>query len=71
MVFEVLSREIGFLDFEKVLNLAKMYITYWKSIEILNSTVCLLKLFFTVDASSAGILHCVPWAKFLENEAEC
>ena len=33
----VLNFKIGFQDLEKVLNLAKMYIRYWKSMAILNS----------------------------------
>jgi len=33
---EVLNFKIGFHDLEKVLNLAKMYIKYRKSMEILN-----------------------------------
>jgi len=38
-----LNCEIGFKDLEKVLNLAKMYIKYLKSMEIPNSSICLLK----------------------------
>jgi len=49
----VLNCEVGFQDLEKVLNLAKMYIPYWKSIEILNSAIC---LFFIADDSSADVL---------------
>jgi len=33
----------GFEDLEKVLNLAKMHTKYCKSMEILNSTICLFK----------------------------
>ena len=33
---KVLNFKIGFQDLKKVLNLAKMYIRYWKSMEILN-----------------------------------
>ena len=33
---KVLNLKIGFQDLEIVLNWAKMYIRYWKSIEILN-----------------------------------
>jgi len=33
---KVLNFKIGFQDLEKVLNLAKMYIKYWTSLEILN-----------------------------------
>ena len=33
---KVLNFKIGFQDIEKVSNLAKMYIRYWKSMEILN-----------------------------------
>jgi len=40
---KVLNCKIGFQDFEIVLNLAKMYTKYWKSMEILNSTICLFK----------------------------
>jgi len=34
--WKVLNFKIGFQDLEKVLNFAKIYIRYWKSIEILN-----------------------------------
>jgi len=40
---KVLNCEISFQDLEKVINLAKMYIKYWKSMEIPNSGICLLK----------------------------
>jgi len=33
---KVLNFKIGFQDLEKVLNLVKKYIRYWKNIEILN-----------------------------------
>jgi len=33
---KVLDFKIGFQDHEKVLNLAKMHIRYWKGMEILN-----------------------------------
>jgi len=36
MVLKVLNFKIGFQDLEKVLNLAKMYFRYWKSMEMLN-----------------------------------
>ena len=36
---KVLNCEIGFQDLEKVLNLAKMYIKYWKSMQIRNSAI--------------------------------
>jgi len=36
MVLKVLNLKSGFQDLEKVLNLAKMYIRYGKSLEILN-----------------------------------
>ena len=36
MVLKVLNLKSGFQDLEKVLNLAKMYVRYWKSLEILN-----------------------------------
>jgi len=35
VVLKVLNFKIGFQDLEKVLNFAKMYIRYWKSMEIL------------------------------------
>jgi len=40
---KILNREIGFQDLEKVLILAQMFMKYWKSMEILNSTICLFK----------------------------
>ena len=33
---KVLNFKIGFQDLEKILNLAKVYIKYWRSVEILN-----------------------------------
>ena len=33
-VLKVLNCDIGFQDLEKVLNLTKMYMKYWKSMEI-------------------------------------
>jgi len=42
-VLKVLDFEICFQDLEKVLNLAKMFIKYWKSMEILNSAIWLYK----------------------------
>jgi len=39
-----LDCEINFQDLEKVLNLAKMYIKYLRSMEIPKSTICLFKL---------------------------
>jgi len=36
---KVLNFKIGFQDLEKVLNFAKMYIRYWKSVEILYGKV--------------------------------
>jgi len=41
---KVLNCEIGFQDLEEVLNLAKMCIKFWKSMEIPNSAICLFKL---------------------------
>ena len=63
--------EMGFQDLEKVLNLAKMYVKYWKGMEIPNSAICLLIqiLFFTPDDSLANVLlHCVPWIRFWKKE---
>jgi len=40
---KVLHCEIVFQDLEKVLNLAIMYIKYWKSMEIQNLTICLFR----------------------------
>jgi len=40
---KVLNCEIGFQDLEKVLNLAKMCVKYWKSMDILHSPICLFK----------------------------
>jgi len=40
---KVLKCETGFQDLEKVLNLAKMYMKYWKSMGIPNSAICLFK----------------------------
>jgi len=49
----VLNFKIGFQDFEKVLNLAKMCIKYRKSAEIPNSAICFFKyLFFFADVFS-------------------
>jgi len=44
----VLNCEIDFQDLEKVLNLAKMYMNYCKSMEILKSTICLFKFCFSL-----------------------
>jgi len=48
-IVKVLHREIGFQDLEKKLNLVKMYKKYWKSMEILNSTVCWFKFGLTAE----------------------
>jgi len=42
-VEKVLNCEIGFQDLGKVLNLAKVYIKYWRSMEIPHSAMCLFK----------------------------
>jgi len=57
-VFKVLNCEIGFQDLEKVLNLAKMYIKYWKSMEIPNSTGCLFKFCSLVANDSFPNVFC-------------
>jgi len=58
-----LNCEIGFQDLENVLNFAKMYIKYGKSVEILISPVCLFNLFFcTADDSSADVF-CILFNK--------
>jgi len=55
-VLKVLNCEIGFEDLENVLNIAKTYIKYWKSMEIPNSPICFIQiLLFTVDGSFAEV----------------
>jgi len=58
---KVLNCEIGFQDLEKVLNLAKIYIKYWKSMEIPNSGICLFKFCSLPLMTDLLIfLYCVP-----------
>jgi len=60
-VLKVLICEIGFQDLEKVLNLAKMYISVEKVWKLPNSAICLLKLCSLQLMTVLHIfLHCVP-----------
>jgi len=43
LIEKVLNCENSFQDLEKVLILTKMYIKYWKSMEIPNAAICLFK----------------------------
>jgi len=65
-----LKYEIGFQDLEKVLNLDKMCIKYWKSVEIPNSGICLFK-FCSLPLVTVlqMFLHCLPSIKFSKNQA--
>jgi len=65
---KVLNCDICFQDFEIVLTLAEMYTKYWKSMEILNWTICLLKfVLYCWWKFCRCFMHCVPWIKFWKN----
>ena len=50
--------KIGLQDLEEVLKLAKMYINYWQSIEILNSSICLFK-FCSLPPRALQLFLCI------------
>jgi len=64
---KVFNCKIGFQYLEKVSNLAKMYMKYWKSMEILNSTICSFKFSLPLVTVLQMFLLCVPRVKFLKN----
>jgi len=71
VVLKVLNCEIGFQDLEKVLDSAKMYIKYWKSMDILNSAIYLFKLCsLPLITVLQMLLHCVPLRNISKNEAK-
>jgi len=61
-----LNFEISFEGLENVLNLAKMYMKYWKSMESLNSAIWLKFCSLPLMTFLQSFLHCVPSMKFLE-----
>ena len=59
-VLKVLNFKIGFQDLEKVLNLAKMYVRYWKSMQILNGKeIRSIWTYFHWRKSSSLFMQCV------------
>jgi len=62
---------VDFQHLEKVLNLAILYIKYWKSMGILNSTICSYKFCsFLLMTVLQMFLLCVPRVKYLKNGAK-
>jgi len=60
---KVLNCEIGFEDLEKVLNLAKVYIKNWKSVEIPKFSHLFIQiLFFAADDSFVNLVCKVFYA---------
>jgi len=65
-VEKVLNCEIGFQDLEKVLNLGKMYVKYWKSMEISKfSRLVIQILCFAVDDSFTNVFTLCSMNKIL------
>ena len=56
---KVLNCKIDLQDFENVLNLAKMYIKYWKSMEFQNFAIFILIFVLAVDESFANFFFIV------------
>jgi len=63
----VLNFEIGFQDLEKVLNFAKVYVMYWKSMESLNGKKSSIWAEFCWRQSTSLFMQCVKLSFMIKN----
>jgi len=72
---KVLNFKIGFQDLEKVLNFAKMYIRYWKSMDLLNGKEIssIWAEFYWRQSTSflCSVMQCVKLSFMIKNFEKC